>query len=154
MVSHYFPSTISVLISYMHAFHHILIYSGQYNDAITFYASSGCYNHSIRLARAYNLDTELMRYVLLHVFIVFVVTKFGSYKLERQYFILRTSHLLSLYIFPCLSNRYALKSTPALMIECAVHFEQRREFDKAVQLYHKGKQVLLNGFIYLVFCVS
>ena len=38
--------------------------TGQYNDAITFYASSGCYNHSIRLARAYNLDTELMRYVL------------------------------------------------------------------------------------------
>ena len=34
--------------------------------------------------------------------------------------------------------RYALKSTPALMIECAVHFEQRKEFDKAVQLYHKG----------------
>jgi intraflagellar transport protein 140 len=24
---------------------------GQYQDAITFYASSGCYNHSIRLAR-------------------------------------------------------------------------------------------------------
>jgi len=70
---------------------------GQYNDAITFYASSGCYNHSIRLARAYNLDTELMR--------------------------------------------YALKSTPALMIECAVHFEQRREFDKAVQLYHKGGDI-------------
>lgn len=67
---------------------------GEYQDAIAFYASSGCYNHSIRLARAYNLDSELMR--------------------------------------------YALKSTPSLMIECAVHFEAKEEYDKAVQLYHKG----------------
>jgi len=70
---------------------------GQYQDAITFYASSGCYNHSIRLARAFDLDAELMR--------------------------------------------YALKSTPALMIECAVHFEGKREYDKAVQLYHKGGDI-------------
>ena len=70
---------------------------GQYQDAITFYAASGCYNHSIRLARAYNLDAELMR--------------------------------------------YALKSTPALMIECASHFEARGEADKAVQLYHKGGDI-------------
>jgi len=67
---------------------------GEYQDAISFFASSGCYNHCIRLARAYSLDAELMR--------------------------------------------YALKSTPALMIECATHFENKNEFDKAVQLYHKG----------------
>ena len=30
--------------------------------AINFYADAGCYNHSIRLTRAYNLDTELMRW--------------------------------------------------------------------------------------------
>lgn len=37
--------------------------------------------------------------------------------------------------------RYALKSTPALMIECAMHFESRGEADKAVQLYHKGGDI-------------
>ena len=58
---------------------------------------SGCYNHSIRLARAHNLDSELMR--------------------------------------------FALKSTQALMIECAQHFEMKEEYDKAVQLYHKGGDI-------------
>ncbi|KAJ1408062.1 hypothetical protein B484DRAFT_403632, partial [Ochromonadaceae sp. CCMP2298] len=70
---------------------------GQYADAITFYATSGCYNHSIRLARAFDLDAELMR--------------------------------------------YAIKSTPALMVECAVHFEAKGEFDKAVQLFHQGGDI-------------
>ena len=37
--------------------------------------------------------------------------------------------------------RFALKSTPALMVECAVHFEERGELDKAVQLYHKGGDI-------------
>jgi intraflagellar transport protein 140 len=37
--------------------------------------------------------------------------------------------------------RYAVKSTPALMIECAMHFEARGEADKAVQLYHKGGDI-------------
>lgn len=67
---------------------------GNYEEAINFYALSGCYNHCIRLAKAYGLDSELMR--------------------------------------------FALKSTPSLMIESANHFEQKGEFDKAVQLYHKG----------------
>lgn len=70
---------------------------GEYQEAINFYAASGCYNHSIRLARAYNLDAELMR--------------------------------------------YAVKSTPSLMIECGAHFEAKGEIDKAVQLYHKGGDI-------------
>jgi intraflagellar transport protein 140 len=70
---------------------------GEFQEAITFYSMSGCYNHSIRLARAHNLDAELMR--------------------------------------------FALKSTPALMIECAQHFEMKEEYDKAVQLYHKGGDI-------------
>jgi len=70
---------------------------GEFQEAIRFYAMSGCYNHSIRLAKAHNLDSELMR--------------------------------------------FALKSTPALMIECAQHFEAKNEIDKAVQLYHKGGDI-------------
>lgn len=70
---------------------------GEFQEAIRFYALSGCYNHSIRLARAYNLDSELMR--------------------------------------------FAVKSTQALMIECAQHFETKSEFDKAIQLYHKGGDI-------------
>jgi intraflagellar transport protein 140 len=34
--------------------------------------------------------------------------------------------------------RYAMKSTHALMVECAQHFESKGEFDKAMQLFHKG----------------
>jgi intraflagellar transport protein 140 len=67
---------------------------GQFMEAINFYADAGCYNHSIRLTRAYKLDTELMR--------------------------------------------FALRATPSLMIECAAHFEEKGELEKAVQLYHKG----------------
>lgn len=70
---------------------------GEFQESINFYAMSGCYNHSIRLAREHNLDSELMR--------------------------------------------FALKSTPALMIECAQHFESKEEYDKAVQLYHKGGDI-------------
>jgi intraflagellar transport protein 140 len=67
---------------------------GDYQAAIDFYADAGCYNHSIRLARAYGMDSELMR--------------------------------------------FALKSTTSLMLDCASYFEGKGEFDKAVQLYHKG----------------
>lgn len=70
---------------------------GEFQEAIRFYALSGCYNHSIRLARAYNLDSELMR--------------------------------------------FAVKSTQALMIDCAQHFESKEEYDKAIQLYHKGGDI-------------
>lgn len=31
-----------------------------------------------------------------------------------------------------------MKSTQALMVECAQHFESKGEYDKAMQLYHKG----------------
>jgi intraflagellar transport protein 140 len=34
--------------------------------------------------------------------------------------------------------RFAMKSTPSLMLDCAQHFEEKGEYDKAVQLYHKG----------------
>jgi intraflagellar transport protein 140 len=37
---------------------------GEYQEAINFYADSGCYNHSIRLARGFGLDAELMRFAL------------------------------------------------------------------------------------------
>jgi intraflagellar transport protein 140 len=67
---------------------------GDYEGAIMYFAEAGCYNHSIRLARAYGLDGDLMRYALL--------------------------------------------STPSLMLDCAAHFESKGEYDKAVQLYHKG----------------
>lgn len=71
-----------------------LEHQGEYQEAINFFAISGCFNHSIRLARQFGLDAELMR--------------------------------------------YAMKSTQALMVECAQHFESKGEYDKAMQLYHKG----------------
>ena len=51
----------------------------EYQEAINFYSLAGCFNHSIRLAKEYGLDSELMR--------------------------------------------YAVKSTPSLMLDCAQHFE-------------------------------
>ena len=33
-------------------------------DAVNFYADAGCYNHSIRLTRAHNLDAEIMRFAV------------------------------------------------------------------------------------------
>jgi intraflagellar transport protein 140 len=71
---------------------------GELQDAITYYAASGCYNHAIRLAKAYNMDAELMT--------------------------------------------FALKSTSSLMLDCAVHFENKGDYEKAVQLYHKGGDYL------------
>ena len=70
---------------------------GEFQQAITYYASAGCYNQAIRLARAHSLDAELMR--------------------------------------------FALKSTSSLMLDCANHFEQKGEMDKAIQLYHKGGDI-------------
>jgi intraflagellar transport protein 140 len=71
---------------------------GELQEAISYYAASGCYNHAIRLAKAYNMDTELMT--------------------------------------------FALKSTSSLMLDCAVHFENKGDYEKAVQLYHKGGDYL------------
>jgi intraflagellar transport protein 140 len=34
--------------------------------------------------------------------------------------------------------RYSIMATPAIMLDCAQHFEMKCEFDKAVQLYHKA----------------
>ena len=36
---------------------------------------------------------------------------------------------------------FAIKARPSLMIDCAAYFEQRGEFEKAVQLYQKGGDV-------------
>ena len=68
---------------------------GELREAINFYASSGCYNHAIRLARSFNLDSEVMKYAM----------QAGS---------------------------------SSIMLDCASYFESKQEFDKAVQLYHKG----------------
>jgi intraflagellar transport protein 140 len=35
---------------------------GELRESINYYAASGCYNHAIRLAKAYGLDAELMRF--------------------------------------------------------------------------------------------
>ena len=67
---------------------------GEFREAISYYACSGCFNHAIRLAKGYGLDAELMR--------------------------------------------YAVKSTPSLMLDCAAYYESKGELDKAAQLYHKG----------------
>lgn len=67
---------------------------GELQSAISYYAASGCYNHAIRLAKAYGLDSELMS--------------------------------------------FAMKATPALMLDCASYFEQKGDLEKAVQLFHKG----------------
>ena len=37
---------------------------GDINDAIQYFAKSGCYNHAIRLARQYGFDTDLMQFCL------------------------------------------------------------------------------------------
>jgi len=67
---------------------------GQFMDAVNFFADAGCYNHAIRLTRAYNLDAEIMR--------------------------------------------FAVRATPSLMLDCATYFESKGEYEKAVQLLHKG----------------
>mmetsp|Transcript_11980 Transcript_11980/g.12338 ORF Transcript_11980/g.12338 Transcript_11980/m.12338 type:complete len:1226 (+) Transcript_11980:50-3727(+) len=37
---------------------------GELQDAISYYAASGCYNHAIRLAKSYGMDAELMTFAL------------------------------------------------------------------------------------------
>lgn len=37
---------------------------GEVQEAISFYSQSGCYNHAIRLSKAYGLDSELMSFAL------------------------------------------------------------------------------------------
>jgi intraflagellar transport protein 140 len=34
--------------------------------------------------------------------------------------------------------RFALKASPSLMLDCASHFEEKNEYEKAILLYHKG----------------
>jgi intraflagellar transport protein 140 len=67
---------------------------GELQSAIGYYASSGCYNHAIRLGKAYGLDSELMS--------------------------------------------FAIKASPSLMLDVAFYFEQKGDYEKAVQLYHKA----------------
>jgi intraflagellar transport protein 140 len=37
---------------------------------------------------------------------------------------------------------FAIKATPSLMLDCAAHFEMKGDYEKAVQLYHKGGDYL------------
>ena len=37
---------------------------GEVQEAISFYATSGCYNHAIRLAKQYSLDADLMAFAI------------------------------------------------------------------------------------------
>jgi intraflagellar transport protein 140 len=67
------------------------------SNAIHFFASGGCYNHAIRLAKEHRMDADLMG--------------------------------------------FALMSKPGDMLDCAAYFEEQREMEKAVQLYHKGGNV-------------
>lgn len=67
---------------------------GELREAITYYAMAECFNHAIRLAKSFNLDSEVMK--------------------------------------------YSIMASPAVTLECASHFESKGEYDKAVQLYHKG----------------
>ncbi|GMF15479.1 unnamed protein product [Phytophthora lilii] len=67
------------------------------SNAIHFFASGGCYNHAIRLAKEHRMDADLMG--------------------------------------------FALMSKPSDMLDCAAYFEEQREMEKAVQLYHKGGNV-------------
>ncbi|RLN68428.1 hypothetical protein BBP00_00001031 [Phytophthora kernoviae] len=67
------------------------------SNAIHFFASGGCYNHAIRLAKEHRMDADLMG--------------------------------------------FALMSKPSDMLDCALYFEEQREMEKAVQLYHKGGNV-------------
>ncbi|OWZ10206.1 Intraflagellar Transport Protein 140 [Phytophthora megakarya] len=67
------------------------------SNAIHFFASGGCYNHAIRLAKEHRMDADLMG--------------------------------------------FALMSKPTDMLDCASYFEEQREMEKAVQLYHKGGNV-------------
>ena len=70
---------------------------GDINEAIQYFAKSGCYNHAIRLARQYQLDTDLLQ--------------------------------------------FSIKARPSLQVDCANYFEQKGEFEKAVQLYQKGGEL-------------
>ncbi|KAK1948293.1 Intraflagellar transport protein 140 [Phytophthora citrophthora] len=70
---------------------------GEISNAIHFFASGGCYNHAIRLAKEHRMDADLMG--------------------------------------------FALMSKPADILDCAAYFEEQRDMEKAVQLYHKGGNV-------------
>ncbi|RYZ12068.1 MAG: hypothetical protein EOO70_09315, partial [Myxococcaceae bacterium] len=37
--------------------------------------------------------------------------------------------------------RYALKSTPVYMVQCAEYYEAKGEFDKAIELFYKGQDI-------------
>ena len=43
--------------------------------------------------------------------------------------------------------RFSIMASPSIMLDCAQYFEAKEEFDKAVQLYHKGTGAY---FIYTV----
>ena len=36
--------------------------------------------------------------------------------------------------------RFSIMATPSIMLDCAQYFEAKEEYDKAVQLYHKGTE--------------
>jgi len=71
---------------------------GNIDEAIQYFAKSGCYNHAIRLARQYQLDADLLQ--------------------------------------------FSIKARPSLQVDCARYFEGKGEFEKAVQLYQKGGELL------------
>lgn len=137
---------------------------GQYQDAINYYAQSGCYNHSIRIARAYGLDAELMKFALKST---------TSLMLDcAQHFELKgepekaiqlyhkggdVSKALSLCfendklsknstIFDMINaivNDLGAASSPAILAKCADFLMANKQYDKAVELYIQAKKISL-----------
>mmetsp|Transcript_1689 Transcript_1689/g.4984 ORF Transcript_1689/g.4984 Transcript_1689/m.4984 type:complete len:471 (-) Transcript_1689:448-1860(-) len=132
---------------------------GEVSAAIQYFAKSGCYNHAIRLARQYQLDTDLMQFSIkarpsLQVDCAHYFEHKGEFEKAVQLYqkggelakaldlCFKVGGAGRTEIFEVLANiSDDLKNTtasPAVVARCAEFFVEHRQFDKAVKLYIVG----------------
>ena len=133
---------------------------GSINEAIRYFAKSGCYNHAIRLARQYQLDTDLLQLsIKAHSSLQVDCAKYFECKGEFEKAVQlyqkggELARALSLcfkvgggghaQIFELLSDfstELRDSTSPMVMARCAKFFVENGEFLKAVKLYVVGGQ--------------
>jgi intraflagellar transport protein 140 len=108
---------------------------GDINEAIQYFAKSGCYNHAIRLARQYQLDTDLLQFSIkarpsLQVDCAKALDlcfKVGGAGRAQMFEVLSN-----------ISKELDDTASPAVVARCAEFFVEHGQYEKAVKLYITG----------------
>lgn len=131
---------------------------GDINEAIQYFARSGCYNHAIRLARQYGLDTDLMQFCIkarpsLQVDCASYFERKGEYEKAVQLYqkggelgkaldlcfkVGGTGRSQMFEVLANIAKELDDNASPAVLARCAEFFIEHEQYEEAVRMFIRG----------------